>query len=161
MCIRDRYLLNDEVELGLATVYRVLTQFESAGIVIRHNFEEGHSVFELANEDHHDHIVCVRCGKVEEFNKQIEEPVIVSCRLKGIDTPEMKPPKNIENRNDILIKAHAAREITANYFQNKNEIFGIHVEGLDKYGRWLITEKQLNDTLIQDSLAVEYKGGTK
>jgi len=63
-----KYLLDDEVELGLATVYRVLTQFESAGIVIRHNFEEGHSVFELANEEHHDHIVCVRCGKVEEFN---------------------------------------------------------------------------------------------
>ena len=99
--------------------------------------------------------------KVIYFNKQIEEPVIVSCRLKGIDTPEMRPPKNIENRNDILIKAHAAREVTANYFQNKNEIFGIHVEGLDKYGRWLITEKQLNDTLIQDSLAVEYYGGTK
>ena len=99
--------------------------------------------------------------KVIYFNKQIEEPVIVSCRLKGIDTPEMRPPKNIENRNDILIKAHAAREVTANYFQNKNEIFGIHVEGLDKYGRWLITEKQLNDTLIQDRLAVEYNGGTK
>ena len=63
-----KYLLDDEVELGLATVYRVLTQFESAGIVIRHNFEEGHSVFELANEEHHDHIVCVRCGKVEEFH---------------------------------------------------------------------------------------------
>ena len=63
-----KHLLDGEVELGLATVYRVLTQFESAGIVIRHNFEEGHSVFELAREEHHDHIVCVRCGKVEEFH---------------------------------------------------------------------------------------------
>jgi len=45
-----------------------LTQFESAGIVIRHHFEEGHSVFELAGETHHDHIVCVRCGRVEEFH---------------------------------------------------------------------------------------------
>ena len=61
-------MLDGEVELGLATVYRVLTQFESAGIVIRHNFEEGHSVFELARDEHHDHIVCVRCGKVEEFH---------------------------------------------------------------------------------------------
>ncbi len=61
-------LLDSDVELGLATVYRVLTQFESAGIVTRHNFEEGHSVFELAGDKHHDHIVCVRCGKVEEFH---------------------------------------------------------------------------------------------
>lgn len=63
-----KYFLDDEVELGLATVYRVLTQFETAGIVNRHNFEEGHSVFELARDEHHDHIVCVRCGKVEEFH---------------------------------------------------------------------------------------------
>lgn len=54
-------------DVGLATVYRVLTQFEAAGIVIRHNFEEGRSVFELDNGTHHDHLVCIKCGKVEEF----------------------------------------------------------------------------------------------
>ncbi len=63
-----RLLINSQFEIGLATVYRVLTQFESAGIVIRHHFEEGHSVFELSSEAHHDHIVCVRCGRVEEFH---------------------------------------------------------------------------------------------
>ena len=66
-------LANDE-EIGLATVYRVLTQFEQAGLVSRHNFEGGHSVFELSSENHHDHIVCVRCGRVEEFiDSQIEQ----------------------------------------------------------------------------------------
>ena len=59
--------LNNE-EIGLATVYRVLTQFEAAGLVIRHHFEEGHSVFELAGTSHHDHLVCIRCGRVEEFS---------------------------------------------------------------------------------------------
>lgn len=54
-------------DIGLATVYRVLTQFESAGIVERHNFEGGHSVFELADGDHHDHLMCVKCGRIEEF----------------------------------------------------------------------------------------------
>ena len=63
-----KQLINSQFEIGLATVYRVLTQFESAGIVNRHHFEEGHSVFELAGEAHHDHIVCVRCGRVEEFH---------------------------------------------------------------------------------------------
>lgn len=54
-------------EAGLATVYRVLTQFESAGLVIRHNFEGGRSVFELDQGGHHDHMVCVECGRVFEF----------------------------------------------------------------------------------------------
>lgn len=54
-------------DVGLATVYRVLTQFESAGLVVRHHFEGGHSVFELNQEAHHDHIVCTTCGVVEEF----------------------------------------------------------------------------------------------
>ncbi|TNF97678.1 MAG: ferric iron uptake transcriptional regulator [Gammaproteobacteria bacterium] len=54
-------------EVGLATVYRVLTQFESAGLVIRNNFEGGQSVFELDSGHHHDHLVCIKCGHVEEF----------------------------------------------------------------------------------------------
>ena len=60
-------LLDEGEDIGLATVYRVLTQFESAGIVKRHHFEGGHSVFELDQGSHHDHIVCVKCGCVDEF----------------------------------------------------------------------------------------------
>ncbi|MCB1690647.1 MAG: ferric iron uptake transcriptional regulator [Halioglobus sp.] len=60
-------------EVGLATVYRVLTQFESAGLVTRHNFETGHSVFELATGEHHDHMVCVSSGDVVEFTDPIIE----------------------------------------------------------------------------------------
>ena len=63
-----RMLLTNNEEIGLATVYRVLTQFETAGLAIRHHFEEGHSVFELAGTSHHDHLVCIKCGHVEEFN---------------------------------------------------------------------------------------------
>ena len=62
-----RLLLANNEEIGLATVYRVLTQFEGAGLVTRHHFESGHSVFELSPEHHHDHIVCIKCGHVEEF----------------------------------------------------------------------------------------------
>ena len=62
-----RALSDSGEEIGLATVYRVLTQFEAAGLVIRHHFESGHSVFELDRGEHHDHIVCLDCGRVEEF----------------------------------------------------------------------------------------------
>ncbi len=62
-----KQLLEAGEEIGLATVYRVLTQFESAGLVTRHHFEGGHSVFELNRGPHHDHILCVRCGRVDEF----------------------------------------------------------------------------------------------
>ena len=61
-------VLEQQEEVGLATVYRVLTQFETSGLVIRHNFEGGRSVFELNDESHHDHMVCVECGKVFEFS---------------------------------------------------------------------------------------------
>jgi Fur family transcriptional regulator, ferric uptake regulator len=60
-------LLNSNEDIGLATVYRVLTQFEAAGLVTRHHFENGMAVFELNRGSHHDHIVCLDCGKVEEF----------------------------------------------------------------------------------------------
>ena len=66
-------LLQAGEDIGLATVYRVLTQFEAAGLVTRHNFEGGHSVFELDDGDHHDHMVCVETGDVVEFvNEEIE-----------------------------------------------------------------------------------------
>ena len=75
MSAEDVYkeLLDEERSVGLATVYRVLTQFEDAGLVIRHHFEGERSVFELNDEDHHDHMVCVKCGSVTEFlDKRIE-----------------------------------------------------------------------------------------
>nr|WP_067286168.1 ferric iron uptake transcriptional regulator [Marinobacterium profundum] len=62
-----KLLIEQGEDVGLATVYRVLTQFETAGLVSRHHFEGGHSVFELASDQQHDHVVCVRCGKVREF----------------------------------------------------------------------------------------------
>jgi Fur family ferric uptake transcriptional regulator len=66
-------LLDSGEDIGLATVYRVLTQFEAAGLVTRHNFEGGHSVFELDDGEHHDHMVCVETGDVIEFsNAEIE-----------------------------------------------------------------------------------------
>ena len=60
-------LLDTGEDIGLATVYRVLTQFEEAGLVVRHHFEGGQSVFEMDSGVHHDHLVCVKCGRVEEF----------------------------------------------------------------------------------------------
>jgi len=63
-------LLKEGTDTGLATVYRVLTQFEQAGLLIRHHFESGKAVFELKQGGHHDHIVCVDCGHVEEFYDQ-------------------------------------------------------------------------------------------
>ncbi len=63
-----RHLLADNLDIGLATVYRVLTQFEQAGLLQRHYFESGKAVFELNEGHHHDHLVCLQCGKVEEFH---------------------------------------------------------------------------------------------
>ena len=68
-----RRLIDAGEEVGLATVYRVLTQFEQAGICIRHNFEEGHAVYELTPSDHHDHMVCLETGDVIEFTDDIIE----------------------------------------------------------------------------------------
>lgn len=66
-------LLDSGEDVGLATVYRVLTQFEQADILDRHHFAEGHSVFELNQGEHHDHILCVKCGRVEEFVDEVIE----------------------------------------------------------------------------------------
>ncbi|MFT4171619.1 MAG: ferric iron uptake transcriptional regulator [Rhodocyclaceae bacterium] len=69
-----RMLLAEQLDVGLATIYRVLTQFEQAGLLQRHHFESGKAVFELNEGNHHDHIVCVDCGHVEEFfDPSIEE----------------------------------------------------------------------------------------
>jgi len=66
-------LLDSGEEVGLATVYRVLTQFEAAALVTRHHFESGQAVFELNQGNHHDHLVCVKCGRVDEFYDDIIE----------------------------------------------------------------------------------------
>jgi len=69
-----RVLIQSGDDLGLATVYRVLHQFEAAGLVVKHNFESGQAYYELDSGDHHDHMVCVETGKVTEFvNQEIEE----------------------------------------------------------------------------------------
>ena len=75
MSAEDVYkaLIEADEDVGLATVYRVLTQFETAGLVVRHHFEGGHSVFEIDTVDHHDHIVCNKCGRVEEFYDEVIE----------------------------------------------------------------------------------------
>jgi Fur family ferric uptake transcriptional regulator len=80
MTAEDVYkeLLARDEEIGLATVYRVLTQFEAAGLAERHHFEGGQAVFELNRGEHHDHIVCLSCGKVEEF---VDE-TIEKCQAK-------------------------------------------------------------------------------
>lgn len=69
-----RMLSDEGQDIGLATVYRVLTQFEQAGLLIRHHFDSDRAVFELNQGDHHDHLVCLQCGKVEEFvDSEIEK----------------------------------------------------------------------------------------
>lgn len=79
-------LLASEKDVGIATVYRVLTQFEAAGIVKRHHFEGGHAVFELDQGDHHDHLVCTNCGKVAEFvDNEIELRQMLIARQNGFD----------------------------------------------------------------------------
>lgn len=93
MTAEDVYksLLDADEEIGLATVYRVLTQFESAGLVIRHNFEGGRSVFELDMGAHHDHMVCVECGRVFEF----------------MDNEIEKRQKQVATDNGFLMDDHA------------------------------------------------------
>lgn len=79
---RERHISAEDVykkllelgdDVGLATVYRVLTQFEAAGLVIRHRFDSGHAVFELDGGAHHDHLLCVKCQRVEEFVDEVIE----------------------------------------------------------------------------------------
>jgi len=79
-----RHLLSENAEIGLATVYRVLTQFEQAGILSRNHFESGKAVYELNEGKHHDHVVCLDCGKVEEFyDAEIEQRQQAVALAKG------------------------------------------------------------------------------
>ena len=77
-------LIGEEIDIGLATVYRVLTQFEQAGLLSRQHFETGKSVFELNEGHHHDHLVCLQCGRVEEFfDSEIEKRQAEVARQRG------------------------------------------------------------------------------
>ncbi len=79
-----KILLKEGTDTGLATVYRVLTQFEQAGLLIRHHFETGKAVFELNQGTHHDHLVCLQCGRVEEFyDAEIEKRQIKVTEQRG------------------------------------------------------------------------------
>jgi Fur family transcriptional regulator, ferric uptake regulator len=84
-----RLLMNDDMDIGLATVYRVLTQFEQAGLLERHHFESGKAVFELNEGAHHDHLVCVECGAVEEFfDPEIEKRQVAVAKERGFAVKE-------------------------------------------------------------------------
>ena len=84
-----RILIGEGLDIGLATVYRVLTQFEQAGLLIRHHFESGKAVFELNEGHHHDHLVCIQCGRVEEFyDAGIEKRQTAVARERGFKITE-------------------------------------------------------------------------
>ena len=79
-----RLLLAEQSDIGLATVYRVLTQFEQAGLLSRNHFEVGKAVYELREDEHHDHLVCTSCGRVEEFyDAEIEKRQQIVSKAKG------------------------------------------------------------------------------
>ena len=79
-----RSLISEGEDIGLATVYRVLTQFEQAGVLKRHHFESGKAVFELNRGDHHDHLVCLQCGHVGEFyDEEIEKRQVKIAKDRG------------------------------------------------------------------------------
>lgn len=79
-----RLLMTERMDIGLATVYRVLTQFEQAGLLERHFFESGKAVFEINHGNHHDHLVCIDCGRVEEFyDPEIERRQNIVARERG------------------------------------------------------------------------------
>ena len=79
-----KILLTEGLDIGLATVYRVLTQFEQAGLLVRHHFESGKAVFELNEGKHHDHLICTSCGRVEEFyDAEIERRQQLTATEKG------------------------------------------------------------------------------
>jgi Fur family transcriptional regulator, ferric uptake regulator len=84
-----KMLLAEGLDIGLATVYRVLTQFEQAGLLVRHHFESGKAVFELNEGQHHDHLVCMQCGRVEEFyDPEIEKRQTKIAKERGFAISE-------------------------------------------------------------------------
>ncbi|MFZ6820423.1 ferric iron uptake transcriptional regulator [Undibacterium sp. Ji22W] len=84
-----KILLTENMDVGLATVYRVLTQFEQAGLLHRNHFESGKAIFELNEGSHHDHLVCLDCGRVEEFfDEQIEKRQHAIAEERGFSIAE-------------------------------------------------------------------------
>jgi Fur family ferric uptake transcriptional regulator len=84
-----KLLLNENMDIGLATVYRVLTQFEQAGVLARSHFDNGKAVFELNEGQHHDHLVCLQCGRVEEFyDPEIEKRQASIAQQLGFELQE-------------------------------------------------------------------------
>ncbi len=84
-----KQLVSEGIDIGLATVYRVLTQFEQAGLLVRHHFESGKAVFELNEGHHHDHLVCMSCGRVEEFyDSEIEKRQMKIAKERGFEIRE-------------------------------------------------------------------------
>lgn len=84
-----KVLINEGEDIGLATVYRVLTQFEQAGLLERQHFEGGKAVFELKSDGHHDHLVCLQCGRVEEFyDAEIEKRQVKIAKDRGFSLHE-------------------------------------------------------------------------
>jgi Fur family transcriptional regulator, ferric uptake regulator len=100
-----RSLLLERSDVGLATVYRVLTQFEQAGILSRSNFEGGKAVFELNEGQHHDHLVCLDCGRVEEFyDAEIENRQHAVAKAKGFKIAE----------HALSLYAHCTKDVCPN-----------------------------------------------
>jgi Fur family transcriptional regulator, ferric uptake regulator len=100
-----KLLLDENSDVGIATVYRVLTQFEQAGMVKRHHFETGKAVFELNEGDHHDHLVCLDCGRVEEFfDAKIEQRQVAVAAERGFKIAE----------HALYLYAHCTKEHCAN-----------------------------------------------
>jgi len=106
-----RVLLEDRSDIGLATVYRVLTQFEQAGILLRSHFESGKAVYELNEGQHHDHLVCLDCGRVEEFyDAEIEKRQHDVAKAKGFDIAD----------HALSLYAHCTKKACPNRPQGRN-----------------------------------------
>jgi endonuclease YncB( thermonuclease family) len=98
---------------------------------------------------------------VAYYDPLVKKVVKKSCRVLGYDAPEMKPPKNAPNREYIKERAMLAKKIVEDILKKRPAVFKLDVTGIDKYGRWLVNEPQLKDTLINNGLAYLYSGGTK
>ena len=111
-----RVLLEEHSDIGLATVYRVLTQFEQAGILTRSHFESGKAVYELNEGTHHDHLVCLDCGRVEEFyDAEIEKRQQAVAKTKGFMIAE----------HALSLYAHCTKENCPN--RSAHPVVGHHV----------------------------------
>ena len=98
---------------------------------------------------------------VAYYDPLVKKIVKKSCRVLGYDAPEMKPPKNAPNREYTKERALLAKKIAEDILNQRPNVFKLDVTGLDKYGRWLVNEPQLKNTLINNGLAYLYDGGTK